>query len=75
VGLRFRNTESVEEKLVGISLSRWDHLKSVVVWSVGVKVIHSNARFGRSDRLEVHLEHVRMPACNSRIKTKGGRWM
>ena len=34
-------------------------------------VVQSNARFGLSDRLEVHLDHVRMPACNGREKTKG----
>jgi len=31
------------------------------------KVVQSNARFGLSDRLEVHLDHVRMPAGNGRI--------
>ena len=34
-------------------------------------VVQSNARFGLSDRLEVHLDHARMPACNGREKTKG----
>ena len=34
------------------------------------KVDQSNARFGLADRLEVHLDHVRMPAGNGRLKTK-----
>ena len=34
-------------------------------------VIQSNARFALTDRLEVHLDHVRMPAGNGREKTKG----
>jgi len=36
-------------------------------------VIQSNARFGLSDRLKVHLDHVRMPAGNDKMseKTKG----
>ena len=47
--------------MVGISLRRRDQLKPDVVWSVLGKVIQSNARFALTDRLEVHLEHVRMP--------------
>ena len=34
-------------------------------------MIQSNARSGLSDRLEVHLDHVRMPAGNGAVKTKG----
>ena len=34
-------------------------------------MIQSNARFGLSDRLEVHLDRVRMPAGNGRVRTKG----
>jgi len=34
-------------------------------------VIQSNFRFGLRDRLKVHLDHVRMPAGNGRVKTKG----
>jgi hypothetical protein len=42
-----------------------------MVWDVLGKVIQSNARFGLTDRLEVHLDHVRMPAGNGHEKTKG----
>jgi hypothetical protein len=45
VALGIRNTENVQEKVVGISLGRRDHLKPDVVWSVLGKVIQSNARF------------------------------
>ena len=41
------------------------------MWGVLGKVIQSNARFGLADRLEVHLDHVRILAGNGRIKTKG----
>jgi len=71
VGLRIRNTENVQDKVVGISFRRRDQLKPDVVWSILGKVVQSNARFGLSDRLEVHLDHVRMPAGNGREKTKG----
>jgi hypothetical protein len=71
VGLRICNTENVQNKVVGISLRRRDQLKSDVVWSILGKVIQSNARFALTDRLEVHLDHVRMPVGNGREKTKG----
>ena len=71
VGLRIRNTENVQDKVVGISLRRRDQLKRDVVWGVLGKVTQSNARFGLADRLEVHLDHVRMPAGNGREKSKG----
>ena len=71
VGLRIRNTENVQDKVVGISLRRRDQLKADVVWSVLGKVIQSNARFALTDRLEVHLDHVGMPAGNGNgVKTK-----
>jgi hypothetical protein len=70
VGLRIRNTENVQDKVVGISLRRRDQLKPDVVWDVLGKVIQSNARFGLSDHLEVHLDHVRIPVGNGREKAK-----
>jgi len=73
VGLRIRNTENVQDKMVGISFRRRDQLKTAVVWGVLGNFVQSNARFGLCDRLEVHLDHVRMPAGNGRTaeKTKG----
>jgi hypothetical protein len=70
VGLRYRNTENVHDKVVGISLRRRDQLKPEVVWSVLGKVIQSNARFALTDRLEVHLDHVTMPAGNGKMAEK-----
>ena len=71
--LRIRNTDNVQDKVVGISLRRRDQLKADVVWSVLGKVIQSNAMFAVTDRLEVHLDHVMMPAGNEKRaeKTKG----
>jgi len=71
VGLRIRNTENVQDKLVGISLRRRYQFKADVVWSVLGKVIQSNASFTLTDRLEVHLDHVRMPVGSGREMTKG----
>ena len=51
VGLRIRNTENVQDKVVGITVRRCDELKTDVVWGVLGKVIQSNARFGLADRL------------------------
>jgi len=72
-GLRIRNTENVQDKVIGISLLRRDQLKTDVVCGVLAKVIQSNARFCLTDRLEVHLDHVRMPAGNGKRaeKTRG----
>ena len=70
VGLRIRNTDNVQDKVVVISFRRRDQLKPDVVWSVLGKVVQSNARFGLTDRLDIHLDHDRMPAGNGREKTK-----
>ena len=67
VGLRSRNTENMQENVVGIRLRRRDLLKPDMVWSVLGKVIQSNSRFALTDRLEIHLDHVRMPVGNDRI--------
>ena len=71
MGLRIRNTDNVEDKVVGISLPRRDVLKTDVFWAVLGKVIQSNASFGLSDRREVHLDQLRIPAGNGRLRTKG----
>jgi hypothetical protein len=71
VGLRIRNTENLQDKVVGISLRRRDQSKPDVVWDVLGKVIQSNAKFGLSDRLEVHVGRIRTPVGNGRKKTKG----
>ena len=59
--------------MLGISLRRRNQLKADVAWSILEKVIESNARFALTDRLEVHLDHVGMPAGNGKRpdKTKG----
>ena len=50
VGLRIRNTEKIQDKMVGISFRRHDLLKPDVVWVVLGKVVQSNARFVRPIR-------------------------
>lgn len=70
MALRIRNTENVQDKVVGISLQSSDHLKPDVVWSVLGKVIQSYTRFALTDRLEVYLDRVMMPVGNGREKTK-----
>ena len=71
VGLRICNTQNVQVNVVCISLRRRDQFKPDVVLDVLGKVIQSNVRFGLTDRLEVHLDHIGMPAGNGREKTKG----
>jgi hypothetical protein len=67
------NTTNVQDKVVGISLKRHDQLKPDVVWDVVWKVIQNNARFGLTDRLEVHLDHIMMPAGDGKGAEKKGR--
>jgi hypothetical protein len=49
---------------------RRDQLKPDVVWDVLGKVIQSKARFVLTDRFEVLLDHVRMPAGNGKRAEK-----
>ena len=71
VGMRIPNTENVQDKVVAIRFRSCEHLKPDLVWNILSKVIQSNAGFGMTDRLEVHLNHVSMPAINVREKKKG----
>jgi hypothetical protein len=70
VGLKIHNSDNVQDKVIGISLRRCDQLKPDVVRDVLGKVIQSKARFGLTDRLEVYLDHVRMPAGNGKRAEK-----
>ena len=73
VGVRIRKNENVQAKVVGISFRRREQLNPDIIWAVLCKVIQSNATFGLTDRLEVHLDHVRIPVGNGKLaeKTKG----
>ena len=68
--LRIRNTENIQDKVDAFSLRLRDQLKPDVVWGIPTKVIQSNARFGLSDVIEVHLHHVRMPVGNGKRAEK-----
>jgi len=61
----------VEDKVDGNSLRHRDQLKFDAVWAVLRNVILSNARFGLSDRLEVHLDHVKITDGKGGVRTKG----
>ena len=56
---KIRNTENVEDKVVGISLRRREQIKLDVVWAVLRKMFQSMERFGLIDRLEIYLDHVK----------------
>jgi hypothetical protein len=71
VGLKISNTDNVQDNVIGISLRRCDQLKPDVIWDLLGKVIQNNSRFGLTGRFEVHLDHVRIPAANGGVKTKG----
>jgi hypothetical protein len=69
VGLRIRNSDELD-KVAGIILRQRDQFKADMVWDVLGKVVQSNSRFALCDRLEVHLDHVRMPNGNGRQAEK-----
>jgi len=69
--MTIRNTENLQDNLVEISLRHRYELKPDVVWAVLEEVIQSRARFGLSDRLQVHQDHVRMYAGDGRVKMNG----
>jgi len=71
VGLRIRNTDNVQDKVVDISFRRRDQLKSYLVWDKLSKGIQSKSSYCMTDRLEVHLDRVRIPAGSGDEKTKG----
>ena len=54
----------MRDKVVGISLGRRDQFKPDMVFTS--KSVKRNARFALTDRLEVNLDHVWMPAGNGR---------
>jgi len=69
VDLRIRKPANVQDKVVGINFRRRDQFKSGD-WSVWGKGIQSNASFALTDRLEVNLDHVKMPAGNGKMAEK-----
>ena len=58
--------------MIGIIFRRRDQMKTDLIWAV-FSIIQSNTRFGFTDRLEVHLDDVRIPVGNGKLaeKTKG----
>ena len=56
--------------MFGISFRRREQLKHDLIWTVLCRVIQSNARYGLTDRLEVHLDHERIPVGNGKLAEK-----
>ena len=55
---------------MGISFQRSDQLKPDVVWGILGNIVQSNATFSITDRLELHLDHIRMPAGKGKMPEK-----
>ena len=74
VGVRIQYTGNVQDNLIGISFRRSDHMKTDSIWALLSKVIQSNATFGLADRLEVHLDNVKIAVVtgNWLRRLKGG---
>ena len=73
VAVRIRNTDNVQDKMIGVSFRRRDQMKRDLIWDVLTKVIQRNTIFGLTDRLVVHLDHVRIPVGNGKSAEKSKR--
>jgi hypothetical protein len=73
VGVTIRNIVNVQDKAIGISFRRKDHLPENVTWNVFEKVAQTNARLNALDKLIADVHSVRMPVGFGRVavKTKG----
>ena len=60
-GITIQNEVNQNDKPIGISFRRKDHLSGDVIWSVFEKVSQSNLRFNTLERLVVTVHSVRMP--------------
>ena len=58
VGLTIRNEDNVQDKPIGFSFRRKDHISQEVNLSVFEKVVQSNARFNALDSLGVVVQRV-----------------
>jgi hypothetical protein len=72
VGITITNTENIEDKAIGLSFRRKDHLSEELLWSVFDKLTQSNARLGALDKLRMAVHSVKMPVGfgKNAIKTK-----
>jgi len=61
VGITIQNQMNLNDKPIGISFRRKDHISGEVIWSVFEKVSQSNARFNALDTLVVTVHSVKMP--------------
>jgi len=70
VGVAIRNDTNQNDRAVGISFRRRDHLSTDMIWSV-FKVAKSNARFNALDSLVIVVHSIGMPVGFGRVTTKG----
>jgi len=73
VGITIQNQVNQNNKPIGISFRRKDHLPGEVIWSVFEKVSQSNARFKALGTLVVTVHSVKMPMGYSKRVIKSMR--
>jgi hypothetical protein len=73
VGITIHNRENQNDKPIGISFRRKDHLAADVILSLVQKFSQSNARFNALDKLIMTVHCVRMPVGFGRgMKSRAG---
>ena len=61
VGISIHNADNQQDKPIGLSFRRRDHISQQVLWSVFEKVTQSKARYQALDTLTFYVHSVRMP--------------
>jgi hypothetical protein len=73
VGVSIHNANSLQDRPLGLSFRRRDHISREFLWSVFEKVTQSIADFEALDTLMFHVHSVRMPVGFGRTQTPRGR--
>ena len=61
---------NIQDNVMGISFCRCEHLKPDMVLGVLETFVQSNVSFGLNERIELHVDHARMPGGNDCGKTR-----
>jgi hypothetical protein len=63
---------NIQDNVMGISFCRCEQLKPDMVLGVLETFVQSNVSFGLNERIELHVDHARMPGVTVVGKRKRG---
>jgi hypothetical protein len=73
VGISIHNADNQQDRPIGLSLRRKDHMPRNVLWRVFEKVTLSKARFQALDTITFHVHSLKMPVGFEKAKTSKRR--